>query len=282
MKRFLFSLLLFLLWVTATKAQTYDELVDKSLAAIEADSLMQAENYIREAVRLEPADVRNALLFSNLGTLQRTRHRYEQALESYNYALNFAPKAVPILLNRATLYMEMNRPEQARVDYSLVLDLDKENHEALLMRAYILMKQRNYKESQADYERLLQLQPKSYNGRLGLVTLHQHQGNYNDALAIVGGMIVEGAELQAWGNRNQAMLYVARAGIENEQQHTELALMDLEEAIKIDPNLSDIYLLRGQIYLSLRRGSLAKDDFETCVRLGIPMADMRELIRQCK
>ena len=72
----------------------------------EQDSLPQAETYIRRALKLEPANPHNALLFSNLGTIQRRQRKYEKALESYNFALNIAPRAVPILLNRATIYME--------------------------------------------------------------------------------------------------------------------------------------------------------------------------------
>lgn len=263
-------------------SQTYQELVEKSIEAAEKDSLIRAEEYIRQALDLEPDNIHNTLLFSNLGTIQRKLRRYEQAVESYTYALNLAPKAIPILLNRATLYMEMRREEQARVDYSLVLDLDSDNQEALLMRAYILMQQRNYKEAEYDYKRLLELNPHSYNGRLGYATLLQKEAKYNEALAIISGMITDGSDRRKWSDREQAMLFVARAGIENDQQHNELALLDLEEAIKLDPNLSDIYLMRGQIYLALRRGSLAEKDFLTCVKLGIPMSDMRELIRQCK
>ncbi len=52
-------------------AQTYQELSDRAIACTEQDSLAQAENYIRQALKLEPANPHNALLFSNLGTIQR-------------------------------------------------------------------------------------------------------------------------------------------------------------------------------------------------------------------
>ena len=83
--------------------QTYQELCDRAVTYTEQDSLLQAETYIRRALKLEPANPHNALLFSNLGTIQRRQRKYEKALESYNFALNIAPRAVPILLNRATI-----------------------------------------------------------------------------------------------------------------------------------------------------------------------------------
>ena len=159
MKKSILSFLVYIIGVSPVLAQTYQELSDRAIACTEQDSLAQAENYIRQALKLEPANPHNALLFSNLGTIQRRQRDYDQALESYTYALNIAPRAVPILLNRAALNLEMGRNEQARVDYSLVLDLEKDNREALLMRAYIYVTQRDLKFARADYERLLKSPP---------------------------------------------------------------------------------------------------------------------------
>ena len=72
-------------------AQTYDELVSNAIDAIEKDSLYQAENMLKEALRLEPANMRNALLFTNLGTVQRRMGKNKEALESYSLALNITP-----------------------------------------------------------------------------------------------------------------------------------------------------------------------------------------------
>ena len=137
---------------------------------------------------MEPANPHNALLFSNLGTIQRRQHRYEQALDSYTLALNIAPRAIPALMNRAALYLELGKDDLARIDYSLVLDIESDNQEALLMRAYIYMQQREYKMAKADYERLLKVNPASYNGRLGLATLEQKEGKHEDALRILNNM----------------------------------------------------------------------------------------------
>lgn len=263
--------------------QTYQELSDRAVAATEQDSLTQAEEYILQALKLEPANPHNALLFSNLGTIQRRQHRYDQALESYTFALNIAPRALPILLNRAALYLELGKDDLARIDYSLVLDIDKDNAEALLMRAYIYMRQRNYNFARADYERLLKIDPQSYNGRLGLATLEQKEGKYEAALSVLNRMIAEkGGDAAQLTTAQYAELYVARAGVENDMKHVDLAMMDLEEAIRLDASLTDAYLMRGQIYLSQKKKDLAKRDFEKAVSLGIPHADVRDLLQQCK
>ena len=83
--------------MSPSKAQTYDELIDKAMDAVEQDSLLLAENYFKEALRLEPANMRNSLLFSNLGTIQRRMGKKEEALESYSLALNKTPFSVTML-----------------------------------------------------------------------------------------------------------------------------------------------------------------------------------------
>lgn len=263
-------------------AQTYQELCDRAILCTESDSLPQAEAYIRQALKLEPANPHNALLFSNLGTIQQRQRQYEKALESYGMALNIAPRTVPILLNRAAVYMELGRNNLAQADYSLVLDLEKNNEEALLMRAYIYMQQRDYKMAKADYERLLKANPLSYNGRLGLATLEQKEGKYEEALGILNGMIAVGGEGTQFSASRYATLYVARAGVEKELRHVDMALVDLEEAARLDGSQPEIYLMRGEIYLEQKKKELARREFEKAIALGVPQADLRDWLKQTK
>ena len=282
MKRFILSVFVWSTMMAPAFSQTYQELSERAVAATEQDSLELSKQYIGQAMRTEPANPHNALLYSNLGTIQRRQHQYEQALESYTMALNIAPRAVPILMNRAALYLELGKGELARIDYSLVLDLEKDNQEALLMRAYIYMNRRDYKFARADYEHLLRLAPQSYNGRLGLATLERKEGKYDAALALLNAMLAGQEETTGLSASQRALLYVARAGVEQEMKHADLALLDLEEAVKLDASQPEAYLMRGQIYLSQKKKNLARRDFEKAVSLGIPQADVRELLQQCR
>lgn len=283
MKKLIFSFFLCGATMFPAFSQTYQELSERAVAATEQDSLSLAETYIEQALKMEPANPHNALLFSNLGTIQRRQHRYEQALDSYTLALNIAPRAIPALMNRAALYLELGKDDLARIDYSLVLDIESDNQEALLMRAYIYMRQRNYNFAKSDYERLLKLAPQSYNGRLGLATLEQKEGKFEAALSILNAMIAEkGGEATRLTTQQYAVLYVARAGVEQDMKHVDLAMMDLEEAIKLDASQTEAYLIRGQIYLSQKKKELAKRDFEKAISLGVPQGDLRDLLLQCK
>lgn len=283
MKKFIYSFFIWGAVAAPTFSQTYEELGERAVAATEQDSLAQAEEYILKALKLEPANPHNALLFSNLGTIQHRQREYEKALESYTFALNIAPRAVPVLLNRAALYLELGKEEPARVDYSLVLDIETNNQEALLMRAYIYGQKRDYKAARSDYDRLLKLNPLSYKGRLGLATLEQKEGKYEESLALLNKMMADKTDGTTQITTSlYAVLYVARAGIEKDMKHADLALIDLEEAIRLDASQPEAYLIRGQIYLSQKKKNLAKHEFEKAMSLGVSQSDVRELLRQCK
>ena len=264
-------LILFLSFPVALCAQTYQQLSEKAIEYIEMDSLSKAEELLLQALKLEPKNAKNAMLFSNLGLVQRRLGEYDKALESYSFALNFAPLAVPILLDRAAINLEMGNTDRAYTDYCQVLDEDKQNKEALLMRAYIYVLRRDYPAARIDYNRLLEIDPQSYSGRLGLATLEQKEGKFKEALEILNKMITATPE--------DATLYIARADVEREMKHEDL---DLEEAIRLNLSSADAYLLRGNIYLTQKKKALAKMDFEKAISLGIPPADLHEQLKQCK
>ncbi len=282
MKKFILSILA--VWaVLPLFSQTYRELTDMAITATEQDSLEQAEGYIRQALALEPANPRNALLLSNLGTIQRRLHRYDQALESYTLALNHAPRMVSILMNRATLYLEMSEYDLAQVDYSLVLDLDKDNEEALLMRAYAYMQKYDFNLARADYKHLLTLNPLHFNGALGFAMLEEKEGNFKEALAILDHKIAEGKSPTGTLTAAQkAVVYVARAELEFNLEHPDLAMLDLEEANRLNPAQAEIYLLRGKIYLSQKKKEWARREFEEAMSRGLPQAELNDLLQQCK
>ena len=114
MKRFLYIFFLFL-FVLSTHAQTYEQWVERGIKAAEADSLTEAVTYFKKALKANPKDYRNALVFTNMGKVQETmywqntqeKQNASDAIESYTMALGFAPEAVPMLEARGKLYLRL-------------------------------------------------------------------------------------------------------------------------------------------------------------------------------
>lgn len=49
--------------VCVLQAQSYNEIVEQAMECVKKDSLVQAEQLFRKALKLEPNNARNALLF---------------------------------------------------------------------------------------------------------------------------------------------------------------------------------------------------------------------------
>lgn len=255
-------------------AQTYDELINHAMDAIEKDSLYQAEGYLKKALQLEPANMRNALLFSNLGTVQRRMGRNKEALESYSLALNLTPYSITMLLNRASLYLEMDYLDKAYVDYCNVIDLDAKNTEALQFRAYIYMRRRQYQEAKNDYQSLLETLPDDKTARIGIAMVNQKMQRYREALEEFNRLIVDYPK--------DVSLLKARAELEVDMNTLDLALLDLENAVRMAPNDAELYVMCGEIYLAQGRKREAYVAFEKAVELGIPRPQLQNQLKASK
>ena len=255
-------------------AQTYDELITRAMDAVEKDSLYQAEGWFKQALKLEPSNMRNALLFSNLGTVQRRMGKHKEAIESYSLALNLTPYSITMLLNRASLYLDMDYLDKAYVDYCNVIDLDDKNQEALQFRAYIYMRRRQYQEAKNDYQKLLEAAPGDKMARLGMAMVNQKMVRYRESLEELNRLIVDYPK--------DVSLLKARAELEVDMNSLEMALLDLESAAKLDPNDADIYVMCGEIYLVQERKREAYRAFEKAIELGVPRPELQDRLKASK
>ena len=255
-------------------AQTYDELITRAMDAVEKDSLYQAEVFFKKALKLEPANMRNALLFSNLGTIQRRMGKNKEALESYSLALNLTPYSVTMLLNRASLYLDMDYLDKAYLDYCTVIDLDAKNQEALQFRAYIYMRRRQYQDAKNDYQSLLEVIPDDKTARIGMAMVNQKMLRYRDSLEEFNRLIVDYPK--------DASLLKARAELEVDMSSLEMALLDLESAAKLTPGDADIYVMCGEIYLAQGRKREAYRAFEKAIELGVPRPLLQDKLKDSK
>ena len=255
-------------------AQTYDELITRAMDAVEKDSLYQAEVLFKKALKQDPSNMRNALLFSNLGTIQRRMGKNKEALESYSLALNLTPYSKTMLLNRASLYLEMDYLDKAYLDYCNVIDLDAKNQEALQFRAYIYMRRRQYQEAKNDYQNLLATVPDDKTARIGMAMVNQKLQRHRESLEEFNRLIVDYPK--------DVTLLKARAELEVEMNTLEMALLDLENAAKLAPDDAEIYVMCGDIYLAQERNREAYRAFEKAIELGVPRPELQDRLKASK
>ena len=255
-------------------AQTYDEWVDSSFVALENERPEEAEAALFEALRLEPANKRNVLLWSNLGTIQRQLGKYKEAMESYTIALAQNPKSTTLLQNRAALFGEMGKPNDALTDYTAILFIEPDNENALYYRGLLYLQAGNYDLAEADFRRLMDMDAESLKGRKGFATLEKFRGNYMEAEKIYNFLI--GKEPK------QRDLYIARAELYFFTNRNARALSDINKVIYemgADPYC---YYFRAKLKLALFERKSAAKDLIMAKEGGYPIGDLEEVIESEK
>jgi tetratricopeptide (TPR) repeat protein len=96
--------------------QTYDSCIEQGLAATKAQHYDEAIGHFRQALRLSPNDIRNALIYANIAHIQEAKGENLKAIGSYDMALGIAPENLPILQSRAKLLFLLGNYNQAIID----------------------------------------------------------------------------------------------------------------------------------------------------------------------
>ncbi|MCF2551257.1 tetratricopeptide repeat protein [Bacteroides caecigallinarum] len=274
MKKIFILIIISLCTFSKSYSQAYNEVVERAMKYALSDSLVQAEQLFREALKMDPNNARNALLFSNLGTVLKRMGRTDEAIEAYTMALNITPYSTAMLLNRGTLYLDKGLDSKAYVDFCNVIDLIPENIEARLYRAYIYMQRREYKEARIDYNVIVGKEPSHKAARIGLAMLDQREGNLTAARDKLNLLIGEFTD--------DASLLLMRANLDLERGYPEAAVIDLEEALRLNPKDAETTVQLGDVYLSLKDKNKALKAYEKAISLGIPRSALINQMKKCK
>lgn len=107
-----------------TLTATYVELADSADRYIRQERWSDAERVIVKALRHEPANKSNYLLWSNLGMVRTDMKDYDGALEAYEIGLALAPSSTTLLSNRARTYLAKGDTGSALADLNKALATD--------------------------------------------------------------------------------------------------------------------------------------------------------------
>jgi len=271
------NFLLFIFHFTPSSAQslpTYESSIEQALTAANEQRYDEAINLFRQALKISPDDIRNALTYANIAHVQEAKGDKMKALDSYDMALGIAPLNVPILKAQADLYMSLGNHNKAARNYTKILDVDPHNINALLNRAYIYQQRHDYEHAKNDYEQLLTFDPDNYAALLGVAILFQNANKPQEAISRLTTLIDQ--------HPDKAELYTIRAEIEAEANQPELALIDLDKAITLEPTNTNLILTRAYLHLHEDHKHLAQKDFLRAIELGIPRGQLKEELKQCK
>lgn len=272
----IYFLAVILLILTGNRAvsQTYEDWISRSFDYMDADSLAEAENCLKEAMRLEPANPRNGLLFQNLGTIQRRQGKLQEAETSYSCAIALLTDMPSIRVNRAQLYAEMERYDDAIEDYSILLEQEPQNETWLYERALCRLMNQDTVGARLDLEFIDSFNPHSAKSRIGMAIVYKAQGEYAMAADLYDALIK--ANPQSWSLlRDRAEVYYL-------SNRMGAALEDINESIKRNPQDPMSYVLRAQIRYAKGDKEYARRDLNTAIEKGLPQQIARQMVEKIK
>lgn len=163
-----------------TLTRAYIELADSADMYMKHENWADAERVITKALRREPANKSNWLLWSNLGVVRTHQDNYEGALEAYDIGLSSAPKSTVILSNRAWTQLTFGHTQEGLKDINSTLALDSLQVWPLKMRGLLGMA--HPKKARKDLQLADSLAPDDAAVLAGLGDLDAADGNIRSAL----------------------------------------------------------------------------------------------------
>ncbi|MEK8016509.1 MAG: toll/interleukin-1 receptor domain-containing protein [Candidatus Parabeggiatoa sp.] len=164
----------------------------------------------------------------NRGNALRKLGRHEDAIASYDKALRFKPDYHEAWNNRGNALAKLGRYEDAIVSYDKALQFKADKHEAWNNRALALADLGRYEDAIASYDKALQLKPDDheawYNRGFALADL----GRYEDAIASYDKALQFKPDFHdAWYNRGSVLYKLGRY---------EDAIASYDKALQYKPN----------------------------------------------
>lgn len=276
MKKFLHILPLIGLFLCTemAKSQSYDEYITRSFDYMDANELAKAEECLKQAMRLEPANPRNGMLFQNLGTLQRQQGKLAEAEISYSCAISLLSDIPSVRENRAKLYAEMERYGDAIEDYTLLLQTEPHNENWLYERALCRLMAADTVGARLDLEFIDTFNPNSAKSRLGMAIIYKAQGMYAMAVELYDALLK--------ANPNSWSLLRDRAEVHYLSKHLGAALLDIEESIRRNPQDPMSYVLRAQIRYAKGDKEYARRDLNIATEKGLSPQIVSKLVEKYK
>lgn len=255
---------------SAVGSERYMELVDSADYYISKELWNMAEKKLKEALRLEPANISNALLLSNLGVVQYQKGEYKKAVDSYSSGLGLNPSSTVLLNNRAKAFLTLNSVKEAKEDIDKSLSIDSIQEWPLQMRGYIYLYDNDTANAEKLFKYLHKTFPENALAYSGLADLEERKGNKEEALKLYD------QSLKLDPEDHEVLISKIYLLIDTEKYSE--ARTDLKEAIKKFPEEPMFYLLRGYLHRLNYRNQEAQADKKTAIDKGLDPSYVNQFI----
>jgi len=221
----------------------------------------QFDNALEDANRAIELEPTNAMAYQNRGYTHKFLHQYELALADASNAIELDPELASAYDCRASIYSTQGQYELALSDASKAIELDPNLCEAYESRANAYFALGQYDKAKVDASSAIQLDPNYTLAYVVRAAANQYLGEMELALSDYTKAIEVALTASI-----QATAYEARADFCAGQMDMDKAIADYTKAIELDPIL-ETYMKRGICYLERGQFNLAVIDFNEAIEL---------------
>lgn len=274
MKKIVLLLIIIISGVSASFAEETDSLyfqkADSASYFIDRKDWHNAERVLKEALRLEPARVTNALIHYNLAKVQQEEGKYHEALQSLDIAKAITPSNTTILNARAIMLSAFGRHKEAIEDFDVVIATRPDEVTPLLMRALSRLKTGEGDAAEEDLKKVLKLSPDNPEAHDALSTYYASKRLFPEAIEHSRRLVEKEPTAE-----NHLRLGILQA-LNKEFEEAERTV---STGLKVDENYGDLYYLRAYIHQERLETEAKEADMRTASSKGGNLARFKSLLR---
>jgi tetratricopeptide (TPR) repeat protein len=216
-------------------------------------------NVYKKNLATAKSDTLTAKDFSNNGNDLLVSKKYEEAIASYDKALQFKPDFHEAWFYRGNALDDLQRYSEAITSYDKATQFKPNYHEAWNNRGNVLGKLKRYEEAIASFDKAIQIKPDDhevwYNRGLPLIELKRYEeaiASYDKALQI------KSDSYEAWTNRGIAL---------GDLKRYEEAIASYDKALQIKPDSHEAWNGKGYALEQLQKYEEALKCYEKAISI---------------
>ena len=193
-------------------------------------------------------------LFDNLGYSYFSLGKYDQAIQSFDRAIEINPQIENSYLNRGMAFGFLSKYDQAIQDFNKAIEINPKSFKAYDNRGNSYTNTGWWDRALEDYEKAIEVNPQFFSpySNRGIVYAYKKQyelaiQDYNKAIDL---------------NPQVAVIFMNRGNAYAGLKKYDRAIQDYDKAIELDPNLAYAYNNRRLAYQALGKIAAAEADLK--------------------
>ncbi|WP_419547895.1 tetratricopeptide repeat protein, partial [Microcystis sp.] len=239
------------------------------------EKLAEIKAYLSDSPSLDP--VQTSELWHKKGLIHQMGKEYEQAIASYDKALEIKPDDHDAWYGRGFALDDLGRFEDAIASYDRALEIKPDDHQAWYNRGIALRNLGRLEQAIASYDRALEIKPDDHDAWNSRGIALGNLGRFEKAIASFDQALeIKPDDHQAWYNRGNALGNLGRL---------EQAIASYDRALEFKPDLHQAWYNRGIALGNLGRFEQAiasydralefkPDDHDAWNNRGVALADL--------